>query len=123
MALFGTDTKKKETKKEAPARKSGASKASPRGMEHVTLIAPWFSEKALIGTEKGVYVFAIPKAATKPDVAAAIERVYKVTPRQIRIANLPGKRVSLRGRRGTGIRARRRKAYVYLKKGETINLA
>lgn len=87
------------------------------------LKAPWFSEKALIGTEKGVYVFQVPADATKTEVAAAIEKYYNVTPRQIRMVNLPAKKVSLRTRRGYGTRARRHKAYVYLKPGDSIQLA
>ena len=90
-------------------------------LAHV-LKKPWFSEKALLGTEKGVYVFAIPQGATKPEVAAAIEKFYGVTPRQIRIVNLPAKTKSLRTRRGVGTRARRHKAYVSLKPGDTIQL-
>lgn len=84
---------------------------------------PWFSEKALMGTENGVYVFEVPPAATKADVANAIIQAYGVTPRKINMVNLPAKSVSLRTRRGTGTRARRHKAYVYLKKGETITFA
>jgi large subunit ribosomal protein L23 len=86
------------------------------------LTAPWFSEKALIGTENGVYVFRVPADATKPEIKAAVEKFYGVTPRQIRIVNLPAKTKSLRTRRGTGTRSRRHKAYVYLKKGDSINL-
>ena len=90
---------------------------------HDILIAPWFSEKALIQTEKGVYTFAIPKGANKFEVAKAVKELYNVTPRKVTIANLPGARVSMRSRRGVGVRAARRKAYVYLKKGETIQFA
>jgi len=87
-----------------------------------TLIRPWFSEKALVATDKGVYVFQIPFGANKHDVAAAVEAVYKVRPRKIRVVNLPKKPKTLRSRRGVGYSARRRKAYVYLKKGDTITL-
>jgi large subunit ribosomal protein L23 len=120
MALFSNDTKK--TVKKAPAKvsaKSGAKKLSD-GREHMILQAPWLSEKALIGTENGVYVFKVPAEATKPQIAAAIETIYNVTPRQVRIVNLPAKRKALRTRAGYGTRAARHKAYVYLNKGETI---
>lgn len=90
---------------------------------HDILIAPWFSEKSILQTEKGVYAFAIPRSANKFEVARAVKEIYKVTPRQIRIVNLPGKVVSLRTRRGEAKRAARRKAYIYLKKGETIQFA
>ncbi|MDO8624392.1 MAG: 50S ribosomal protein L23 [bacterium] len=90
---------------------------------HDILIAPWFSEKALIQTERGVYTFAVPKNANKYEIAKAIKEVYSVTPRAVRIVNMPGKSVSMRSRRGVAKRAARRKAYVYLKKGETIQFA
>jgi large subunit ribosomal protein L23 len=105
---------------------SAASKSSKKvddGRLAYVLKSPWFSEKALIGTEKGVYVFQVPESATKPDIKAAVEKFYGVTPRQVRIVNLPAKVKSLRTRRGTGTRSRRHKAYVYLKKGDTITLA
>ncbi len=130
MALFSKETKKNTTSK---AKKPAVAKTSTkkareattalRARAAITLRAPWISEKAFIGTEKGIYVFEIPRTATKIDVARAIETIYNVVPRKIRVANLPGKRVSKRNRAGTAIRPRRRKAYVYLHKGDTIQLA
>ena len=123
MALFSSDTKKTAPKKSsAPVQKRGVLAADDARLANV-LKAPWFSEKALIGTENGVYVFEVPPAATKHDVANAIEKVYKVVPAKVRMVNLPAKKVSLRTRRGVGSRARRHKAYVYLKKGDTIQFA
>jgi large subunit ribosomal protein L23 len=111
----------------APKKKNAAAKASTPAVDDGRLAhalrSPWFSEKALIGTENGVYVFRVPADATKPEIKAAVEKFYKVTPRQVRIVNLPAKTKSLRTRRGTGTRARRHKAYVYLKKGDSIQLA
>lgn len=118
MALFSTKPKK-TTKKSAPKQASSAKTLENSKLE-LTLKAPWMSEKALIGTERGVYVFAIPADITKTQVAQAVERIYKVVPVKVNIANLPGKTKALRTRRGKGTRARRHKAYVYLKKGETI---
>ncbi len=118
MGLFSSDTKKKVTK----AKKVSKAKKPAVMNADTVLKAPWMSEKALIGTEKGVYVFEVPPEATKTDVIAAMETIYKVTPRQIRMVNLPGKRKALRHKRGMGTRARRHKAYVYLKSGATITL-
>ncbi len=124
MALFekksNTSVAKKATKPKI-ATKTGSSKnvLSNTRLENV-LKAPWMSEKALIGTERGVYVFAVASEVTKQDVARAVERIYKVVPVKVNIANLPGKKKALRTKRGRGTRSRRHKAYVYLKKGETI---
>ncbi len=90
---------------------------------HDSIRAPWFSEKAILYTEKGVYTFSVPKGVNKFEIARAIKELYKVTPRKIRIVNLPGARVSMRSRRGLAVRAARRKAYVSLKKGDTIQFA
>lgn len=124
MALFGT--KKKEQKKTAARerRKSHARMVAPRGgRAHEIIRAPWFSEKALIATEKGVYAFVVPGDATKASIAGAIKEIYKVSPRAVRIVNLPGKKKALRTKRGFGVRAARRKAYVYLHAGDTIQFA
>ena len=120
MDLFYTNKKQaSKTVKNAPAKKSVPSD----GRLDNALVRPWLSEKALIGTEQGVYVFEVPRLATKHDVSAAIEAIYKVTPKKVTMVNLPAKRVSLRTRRGTGFRSRRHKAYVHLKKGDSIQFA
>ena len=120
MALFSTT--KKEEKRDARA-------TEPREVRDVAgklstvLLAPWLSEKALIATEKGVYAFQVPARVTKQDVALAVKKAYGVTPRKVTMVNLPTKKVSLRTRRGFGTRSVRRKAYVFLKKGDTIEFA
>lgn len=115
MALFSSN--KKASAKAAPAK---AAKLPEDGRLEGVLKAPWLSEKALIGTERGVYVFEVPARATKHEVAAAVEMIYKVTPKKVTMVNLPAKKVSLRTRRGEGARARRHKAYVHLKGGDSI---
>ena len=126
MALFSNDNKKKTAPKKVKAGVrtwgEGMLRKDDSRLANV-LKRPWFSEKALIGTEQGVYVFEVPASATKIDVANAIEAAFKVVPVKVRMANLPAKKVSLRTRRGVGTRARRHKAYVYLKKGDTLTLA
>lgn len=121
MAIFG-DTKKKGTKAPVRSRNARAAKLSA-GKAHEVIRAPWFSEKALIGTEKGVYVFAVPPQATKAEIAGAIMEIYQVAPRAVRVTTLPAKRKALRTRRGTGTRPARRKAYIYLKPGDTIQFS
>jgi ribosomal protein L23 len=77
------------------------------------------TEKAMIAqTRMNVYVFNVVETATKKSVAACLKDQYKVTPLKIRMARTPRKLVFIRGKKGTksGIK----KAYVYLKKGDTI---
>lgn len=125
MALFSTNSPKK-TKAAKTAGVSVTPKdkalAQDNGRLSTVLKAPHFSEKALIASGRGVYVFRVPADATKHEVAAAIEKFYSVVPTKVRMVNLPAKTVALRTRRGVGTRSRRHKAYVYLKKGDTLNL-
>ncbi|MBU6388369.1 50S ribosomal protein L23 [Patescibacteria group bacterium] len=124
MALFGTTkTAKKEKKAKVAVKHRARTAPSKEGSAHEIIRAPWFSEKALISTERGVYTFAVPPRATKAEIAGAIKEVYNVAPRKIRIANLPGKTKAMRTKRGTGTRAARTKAYVYLNAGDTIQFA
>jgi large subunit ribosomal protein L23 len=125
MSIFGTKkVNKKEKTVKADAKKHVArAKVSAEGVSHDIIRAPWFSEKALLATEKGVYAFAVSPRATKPEIAGAIKEIYNVSPRAIRIVNLPAKTKAMRTRHGVGTRAARTKAYVYLNAGETIQFA
>ncbi len=124
MALFGNTKKKTSVKAPQKSAKPVAeTKKAVDGRLERVIRAPWLSEKALIATEKNIYVFAVPADATKTEIKDAIELIYKVRPQKVTVVNLPAKKVSLRTRRGTGSRARRHKAYVHLKKGETISFA
>ncbi len=121
MAIFGK--KKKGTKEVSAPKHRARTAANPNGLSHEIIRAPWFSEKALIGTEKGVYVFHVSPRATKAEIAGAVKDVYNVEPRTIRVVNVQGKTKSMRTKRGTGTRASRRKAYVYLNAGDSIKFA
>ncbi len=123
MAIFGSNKKAGE-KKTGTRRVTRARQAKlSDGKEHDIIRAPWLSEKALLSTEKGVYVFEVPKAATRAEVAGAIKAIYQVDPKKVRLVHVPGKRKPLRTRRGFGVRAARHKAYVYLNAGDTIQFA
>jgi large subunit ribosomal protein L23 len=87
-----------------------------------TIISPRITEKGAALSEKGVYVFNIAKGATKADVSAAIRSVYKVTPKMIRLAAVPSKKVATRGTNRIGKTATGKKAFVYLKEGDKIEL-
>lgn len=71
--------------------------------------------------DRGVYAFVVRRDATKRDVKDAVELLFKVTPMKIRIVNRPPR--SRRSRvRGTMTAPGMKKAYVYLKAGDRINL-
>ena len=125
MALF---TQKSETKK-TPAKpavvKTVATKtaASMVGVAKNVIIRPRITEKAANLSSDNVYVFEIRKEATKTEVANAIQALYKVKPVKVNVVNTCARRVRLRRTRGFGKTASFRKAYVFLKKGDTIALA
>jgi large subunit ribosomal protein L23 len=124
MALFERKLKK-ETKDAAP-KKEGRSRASgsttPASHARV-LIRPRITEKAANMTAVHVYTFDIAKSATKGQVVEAVKALYKVTPVKVNVVNVRGKKVAMRRKRGFGMSASSRKAYVYLKKGEEIQFA
>ncbi len=81
---------------------------------------PWVTEKAAFTSEKGVYVFEVAKDSNKQQVAKAVTAHYKVTPVKVRVVNIPVKNVFVRG--AWGSRGGGKKAYVYLKKGDKIEI-
>ena len=118
MALFG---KKKDavTVEKTVSVKAGL--ATDRNLAAV-LVRPHLTEKAVGLGDSNVYTFEVARSATKFAVRDAIKVLYNVTPVKVNIVNkLPAKR-----RKGsTGRMVKQpcmKKAYVYLKKGDTINL-
>lgn len=87
------------------------------------LLSPRITEKGALMADKGTYVFNVAKDASKKDVAAAIRAVYKVTPVKVTLASIKSKEVMTRGTNRVGRTASGKKAYVFLKKGEKIDLA
>lgn len=87
---------------------------------------PLITEKAANQSERGVYAFLVQDRANKYSVADAIEALYGVRPKKVRIAKRPSKRKRLRvpGReREHGLTAQKKKAYVFLREGDTIKLS
>ncbi len=84
------------------------------------LLAPQISEKATFIAEKNEQVvFRVATDATKPEVKAAVELLFKVEVEAVRIANVKGK--TKRFGRSMGKRKGWKKAYVSLKAGQEIN--
>lgn len=88
-----------------------------------TLISPRITEKGAYLAEMGAYAFNVSVKASKKDIAAAIKEVYKVSPRKVTLMRVPSKTVMTRGTNRMGKTAGGKKAYVFLKKGDKIELA
>ena len=86
------------------------------------LFSPRITEKGAYLSEHGAYVFNIAHKVSKKEIANAIHTLYKVIPRKIAVLAVPRKQVKTRNTNRAGATAKGRKAYVYLKKGETIEL-
>ena len=86
------------------------------------LLAPVISEKATqIADKHEQVVFRVVQDATKPEIKAAVELMFKVQVEKVQISNVMGK--EKRFGRFVGRRRHWKKAYVCLKPGQEINFA
>ena len=86
------------------------------------LLAPVISEKATFVAEKNEQVmFRVVPDATKPEIKAAVEMLFKVEVESVQVSNRMGK--SKRTARGVGRRNNVKHAFVCLKPGQEINFA
>ena len=119
MALFGTkkNTKAKEVISTSMPTLPSVGRDLGAILRHARI-----TEKASMHQSLGVYTFDIASFATKRDVIAAVRALYKVTSRMVRVVSIPVK--SRRNARTgkVGMTGGGKKAYVYLKKGETITI-
>ena len=125
MALFGS--KKKEQKEESATKVAAVKKVvrAPLATDYdlaSVIVGPRITEKAVGMSGQNVYTFVVKANATKFQIRAAIKALYNVTPVKVntvtkkaakRVKGFSGKQVHYKGMK---------KAYVYLKKGDTINL-
>jgi large subunit ribosomal protein L23 len=86
------------------------------------LLAPVISEKGTFVADKHEQViFRVMPDATKPEIKAAVELLFKVEVESVQVSNVHGKQKRF------GVHAGRRrnwkKAYVSLKAGQEINFA
>ncbi len=86
------------------------------------LVAPQISEKATFIADKNEQVvFIVVPDATKPEIKAAVELLFKVEVKSVQVAVQKGK--IKRFGRTMGRRSDVKKAFVSLKPGQEINFA
>ena len=86
------------------------------------LVGPIISEKAtLVGERDNVVTFKVLKDATKPEIKAAVELLFKVEVKRVTVSNTKGK--TKRFGRTIGRRDHLRKAYVSLAEGQDLNFS
>lgn len=127
MALFSS---KKNTKKPTSAKATAGKAAETKDMAVVAprgestrdmsgvIKRPRITEKASMKAEANVYAFEVAVGANKKTIAAAVKDMFNVTPVKVAIVPIPKKNVFVRGKKG--VSGGGKKAYIYLKKGETI---
>lgn len=99
-----------------------AEKFKSQNISSVVLVRPHITEKAsMLGSDANAYVFRVPSSANKIEVKQAVHEMYKVKPIRVNMVHMPAKEVFTRGgRRGT--KSGFKKAIVYLKKGDRIEV-
>ncbi|PPE65367.1 50S ribosomal protein L23 [Caldimonas caldifontis] len=86
------------------------------------LVSPIVSEKATAVAEKHNQVmFKVLRDATKPEIKAAVELLFKVEVEGVQVVNQKGK--VKRFGRSMGRRDHVKKAYVSLKEGQELNFS
>jgi len=86
------------------------------------LLAPVISEKGThIADKHEQVIFRVQPDATKPEIKAAVELMFKVQVESVQVSNAKGK--EKRFGRFIGRRSNWKKAYVALKPGQEINFA
>jgi large subunit ribosomal protein L23 len=86
------------------------------------LVGPIVSEKATsIGEKHNQVLFKVLRNATKPEIKAAVELMFKVEVDAVRVVNQKGK--AKRFGRSVGRRDHIKKAYVSLKAGQELNFS
>jgi len=85
------------------------------------LLAPQVSEKStFVGEKNNQYVFRVVADATKPEIKAAVELMFKTKVKAVRVLNVKGK--EKRFGRFEGRRRNWKKAYISLAQGQEISL-
>jgi len=92
------------------------------GFLATVLVAPIISEKATrIGEKQNQVMFKVLRSATKPQIKAAVELMFKVEVASVQTTNQKGKVKRFGGR--VGRRDHVKKAYVALKPGQELNFS
>lgn len=119
MALFS-----RKTADPAPVAE-GKTSAPALNVSHFTagsVLRPHLSEKSVGQGDARVYTFLVAKNATKSSVKSAIAAIYQVTPVKVNIVNKSPRTALSRTRNRPVTQSGYKKAYVYLKPGDSINL-
>ena len=102
------------------AAKGQAAKAHIEARHYDVIVAPVITEKATYATEMNQVVFKVRKDATKPEIKAAVERLFDVKVTGVNTLIRKGKRKVFKGQRGQ--QSDMKKAVVTLADGDRIDV-
>jgi large subunit ribosomal protein L23 len=91
------------------------------GVAYDVIRTPLITEKATFLTQNNQYSFKVASNASKDDVKAAVEKIFKVEVVSVNTINAAGKLKVFKGHRGR--RSDYKKAIVRLKAGQTIDVS
>jgi len=116
------DVQKKSATVKVEEKNDNKIVTSVRGGEnaHTVLIRSLVSEKSTMQESMGQYTFVVAKDANKVAIKNAIQQVYGVMPKRIRVMHYEGKR--MRFGKNKGKRSDWKKAVAYLPKGKSIDI-
>jgi len=90
--------------------------------EHYDIIKkPIITEKATLASENNAVVFQVAMDASKPMIKEAVEAVFGVKVKAVNTTITKGKTKKFKGR--PGMRSDKKKAYVTLEEGNTIDVS
>ncbi|MEE8622793.1 MAG: 50S ribosomal protein L23 [Alphaproteobacteria bacterium] len=90
------------------------------GRRYDLVLSPVITEKSTQGSEHNQITFRVPLDASKPEIKAAVEGLFKVKVETVNTLRQQGKVKRFRGRRGK--RPDYKKAIVRLAEGEIIDV-
>ena len=93
----------------------------PTARHYDTILSPVITEKATMLSEHNKVVFKVAHDATKDEIAAAIEELFKVKVTKVNTMVTKGKTKRFRGILGR--RSDVKKAIVTLQEGQTIDIS
>jgi len=115
-ALKQTENAPKPVLKES----KGGKKEGNSELASAAIISPYITEKSAVYSERHCYTFKVIPSANKIILKKAIKELYGFDTVKIRIVNIPSKTRFSRGK--TGVKSGYKKAMIYLKEGDKIDL-
>lgn len=124
MALFGKNKKEENTEVAPHASESVSAETQKVSVANVAraILKPRITEKAALLIDQNVYTFEVRMDANKYEVRDAIKALYNVTPTRVHLVKKTPRHFMSRMRGRDTMEHGSKKAYVYLKKGDRIDL-